>query len=99
MQHFCDANNFPARQVPGISKEMMIMMLQKRFTPEALESQTALELPPRQMLALVVIRNVLNGLHVRLTVANNRTAVQVCAAVNLINGIIKPSQLTCKISQ
>jgi hypothetical protein len=80
---------------------MMIMMLQKRLTPEALESQTALELPRRQMLALVnvVIRNVLNGLHVNLTVANNRTAVQVCAAVNLINGIIAPSRLTCRISQ
>ena len=40
------------------------MMLEKRrLTAEALDAQTAFELPRRQMLALVnvIIRNVLNG--------------------------------------
>lgn len=78
-----------------------MMLEKKRLTAEAMESQTALELPRRQMLALVnvYIRNVLNGLHVTTTVTNNTVAVQVCAAVYAINGIIRPSRLTCKILQ
>lgn len=78
-----------------------MMLEKKRFTSEALATQCALELPPRHMLALVnvVIRNVLNGLHVTVTVSNNRIAVQVCAAVQAINTIIAPTRLTCKILQ
>jgi hypothetical protein len=78
-----------------------MMLEKKRLTTEAMESQTALELPRRQMLALVnvIIRNVLNGLHVRVTVANNNVAVQVCAVVQLINAIIAPTRLTCAIRQ
>lgn len=77
------------------------MLEKRRLTAEAIELQTAVELPRRQMLALVnvVIRNVLNGLHVRITVANNNVAVQVCAAVQLINTIIAPTKLTCAIRQ
>lgn len=78
------------------------MMLEKRrLTAEALDAQTAFELPRRQMLALVnvIIKNVLNGLHVKLTVANNNVAVQVCAAVQAINTIIAPTRLTCTIRQ
>jgi hypothetical protein len=73
------------------------MMLQKRFAANVISQQSALELPPRQMLTLIVIRNVLNGLHVNVNVSNNRVALQVCAAVNAINTIIAPTVLTCRI--
>lgn len=78
-----------------------MMLEKKRLTAEAIESQAAIELPRREMLSLVnvYIRNVLNGLHVRVTVANNNVAVQVCAAVQLINTIIAPTRLTCRIAQ
>ena len=77
------------------------MLEKKRLTAEAVDAQVALELPRRQMLALVnvIIRNVLNGLHVNVTVANNNVAVQVCAVVQAINGIIAPTKLTCAIRQ
>jgi len=77
------------------------MLEKKRLTAEAIQLQTAVELPRRQMLSLVnvYIRNVLNGLHVRVTVANNNVAVQVCAAVQLINTIIAPTRLACRIAQ
>ena len=45
-----------------------------------------------------VITNVLNNLSVSLKVQNNNIAVQVCAAVDLINTIIS-EQLSCAISQ
>lgn len=77
------------------------MLEKKRLSAEAVASQTAVELPRRQMLALVnvIIKNVLNGLHVSITVANNNVGVQVCAAVQLINTIIAPTRLTCLIRQ
>jgi len=72
----------------------------KRLTAEAMQSQVALQLPPRHMLALVnvVIKNVLNGLHIKVVVANNQVAVQVCAVVYAINTIIAPTKLTCRIA-
>jgi hypothetical protein len=73
------------------------MMLQKRFAANVISQQSALELPPRQMLTLIVIRNVLNGLHVNVNVSNNHVALQVCAAVNAINTIIAPTTLTCSV--
>jgi hypothetical protein len=83
------------------SKGEKTMLEKKRLTPEAIVSQTAVELPRREMLALVnvIVRNVLNGLHLRVTVANNNVAVQVCAAVQLINTIIAPTRLACAIRQ
>ena len=77
------------------------MLEKKRLTPQAIESQTAVELPRRQMLALVnvVIKNVLNGLHIRVNVENNNVGVQVCAVVQLINTIIAPTRLTCQVRQ
>ena len=73
----------------------------KRLTSEVMDSQTALELPHRQMLGLitVVITNVLNGLSVDVDVRNNRIAVQVCAAVQAINTILAGESLTCTIGQ
>jgi hypothetical protein len=47
----------------------------------------------------VIIKNVLNGLHIRVTVTNNNVAVQVCAVVQALNAIILPTRLTCAIRQ
>jgi hypothetical protein len=74
------------------------MMLQKRFAANVISQQSALELPARQMLTLIVIRNVLNALHVNVNVTNNHIALQVCAAVNAINTIIAPTVLTCRVT-
>jgi len=76
--------------------------MKKMLTMAEIESQTALELPERKMLALVnvVITNVLNHLSVNIPVQNNRVAVQVCAAVQAINTILGPgSFLSCFIQQ
>jgi len=77
------------------------MLLEKRrLTMEDLEAQTALELPERDMMALVtvVITNVLNNLSVDVDVKNNNVAVQVCAIVNLLNSTIG-TNLTCTTQQ
>lgn len=76
-----------------------MLVEKKRLTAEAMQSQVALQLPPRHMLALVnvVIKNVLNGLHVNIPVTNNQVAVQLCAVVYAINTIIAPTKLTCTI--
>jgi hypothetical protein len=73
----------------------------KLLTLDELESQTALELPDRELMALVnvIITNVLNNLFVSIPVQNNHVAVQVCAAVQAINTIIAPTSLTCTVGQ
>ena len=78
------------------------MLLEKRrVSLEELESQVALELPEREMLALitVIITNVLNNLSIDVDVKNNKVAVQVCAVVNLLNTITSGSPFTCTIQQ
>jgi hypothetical protein len=75
------------------------MLLEKRVpSAEELESQMALELPDRQTLALVVIKNVLNGLHVRINVKDVNVAIQVCAVVDLLQ-TIGVNGLQCRIFQ
>jgi hypothetical protein len=77
-----------------------MLVTKKNLTAEAMQSQTALQLPPRQMLALinVFITNVANNLSIRIPVQNNRVAVQVCAAVSALNTILlSPDKLTCAI--
>ena len=75
-------------------------MSKAMLTPEAIESQAILELPERKLpLVTVVITNVLNNLSVDIDVKNNNVAVQICAAVNLINTILAPASLTCTIGQ
>jgi hypothetical protein len=77
-------------------------LLEKRRRSLAdIDAQAAFELPSRETLALVtvVINNVLNNNTVTVNVNNNHVAVQVCAAVNLINTIIAPTTLTCTIMQ
>jgi len=76
--------------------------MKKMLTMTEIDSQTALELPERRMLGLVtvVITNVLNNLSVDVTVRNNNVAVQICAVVDLLNGILLfGNQLTCTIQQ
>ena len=86
---------------PGKGEKYMLE--KKRLTIDAIESQNAIALPRRNMLALinVLITNVsiLNNNTVTVTVQNNKVAVQVCAAVNAINTIIAPASLTCSIGQ
>ena len=77
-----------------------MLVEKKSLTAEAMQSQTALQLPPRQMLALVnvVIRNVANNLTIRIPVQNNRVGVQVCAIVSALNSIlVSPDRLTCAV--
>ena len=77
------------------------MLLEKqRLSSEELDAQAALELPSRDMmLVTVVINNVLNNLTVDVDVRNVNVAVQVCAAVDLLNTILDGDRLTCTITQ
>jgi hypothetical protein len=77
-----------------------MLLEKKRLTLEDFEAQTALELPERDMMALVtvVITNVLNNLSIDVDVKNNNVAVQVCAIVQLLNAEIGTS-LTCSVQQ
>jgi hypothetical protein len=78
------------------------MMLEKRrLTFDEINAQSAHLLPARQLLTLIVIQNIANGLRVNVTVSNNTVALQVCAAVNAINALFAAqcARLTCKILQ
>jgi hypothetical protein len=77
------------------------MLLEKKaLSLEEIEAQSALELPDREMmLVTVVITNVLNNLSVDIDVRNNKIALQICAAVDLLNTILDGDQLTCEINQ
>jgi hypothetical protein len=63
------------------------------LTPDVIESQSALELPERDMLSLVTLV-ALNGDVTTITVANNDVAVQVCA-----QALSSGDFLRCTISQ
>jgi hypothetical protein len=76
--------------------------MKKLLTPHVLENQSALELPDRQMLALstVVVTNLLNNLDVEINVTRNNVAVQLCAAVELINAeLFTVDTIDCEITQ
>jgi hypothetical protein len=75
--------------------------MKEMLTLEALEAQTALELPEREtMLVTIVITNLLNNLSVDVDVKNNNVAVQVCAIVELIDSdLLGGNVLTCDIQQ
>jgi hypothetical protein len=77
------------------------MLLEKKaLSLEEIEAQSALELPDREMmLVTVVITNVLNNLTVDIDVRNNKIALQICAAVDILNTILDGDQLTCEIQQ
>lgn len=72
------------------------MLEKKALSPEVLEAQTAMELPDREMMALVtvVIGNVNVLRDVEITVRNVDVAAQICASVLSNN-----TQVTCEIQQ
>lgn len=65
----------------------------KPLSLEQIESQSALELPERDMLSLVTLV-ALNGVVTTITVANNDIAVQVCA-----QALSSGDFLSCRITQ
>jgi hypothetical protein len=77
-----------------------MLLEKKKLSFEEIEAQTALELPDREMLALVRIGNVLNGLHIDVDVRDVNVAVQVCAIVEAISvQLLTVDKLTCTILQ
>ena len=72
----------------------------KPLSFEELEAQTALELPDREMmLVTIVIADVLNNIHIPITVQNNKVAVQVCAVVEVLADQLGFPDLTCTVQQ
>jgi hypothetical protein len=62
----------------------------KRLKFEGMESQTALELPERETLQVVVvvnIGNILSGNHITVNVPSVNVAAQVCVLVTAINAL------------
>jgi len=79
----------------------MMTLEKKRLSLDEIDGQTALELPDREMLALinVFITNVLNNLSISIPVQNNNVAVQVCAVVQALNTILIGETLECTVVQ
>jgi len=74
-----------------------MLLEKKKLSFEEIEAQTALELPDREMLALVRIGN---GLHIDVDVRDVNVAVQVCAIVEAISvQLLTVDKLTCTILQ
>lgn len=70
------------------------------MTLDRLNSETAVELPNREMLLVtIVVTNVLNNLSIDIPIRNNNVAVQVCAAVEVISTQLLGDTLTCDIQQ
>ncbi len=68
--------------------------MKKALSIAELDSQTALELPDRElMLVTVVITNLLNNNTVEIDVRNINAAVQICA------GLLNNAPVTCEIQQ
>jgi hypothetical protein len=82
----------------GVSR--MNTVAKRTLTPEVVSTQSAFELPDRQLLALVtvVITNLLNNLSIDVDVRNNNVAVQVCAVVNAITAN-NLAVLSCEVKQ
>jgi hypothetical protein len=71
------------------------MLVEKRMLSDAdLASQTALELPDRELLLVtVVITNLLNNNVVTIDVRNIDIAAQICA------GLLNNARVTCEVLQ
>ncbi len=66
------------------------MVEKRRLNFESMESQTALELPERETLQVVVvvtIANIASGNHITVNALNVNVATQVCALVSAINAL------------
>jgi hypothetical protein len=73
-------------------------MDKRSLTIEELDAEAAFELPDREMLALVVIKNLANNNRISVRVSDNNVAVQVCALVHAISAL-SIDKLTCRITQ
>jgi len=74
--------------------------MKRTLSFEEIEAQSALELPDREMmqLVLVYITNLLNNNTVTVTVSNNKVAAQICAVVTLLSTLVS-TPLGCRIGQ
>ena len=85
----------------------MLLEEKRPLTIDELDSQSAFELPEREMLGLVtiVITNVLNNLSIDVDVKNVNVALQVCAVISDVNAILVDDSgdsvaiLTCDVQQ
>jgi hypothetical protein len=86
------------KESPGMQERRNAMP--EPFAIEELDSQVVAELPDREMLTLVVIRNlsILSNNRIDVRVQNNDVAVQVCALVNAIDALTL-NNLNCRIRQ
>lgn len=79
----------------------MVTQEKRVLTMDDIESQTALELPDRELMALIniAIFDVLNHntVNIPITVQNNHVAVQVCAQVNALATSLPGFQLSCTV--
>ena len=71
-----------------------MLAAKKELSIAELEAQSAMELPDREMMALVIINNVLNNNTVTIDVRNVNVAAQICAAILNNN-----AGLTCEVQQ
>jgi hypothetical protein len=79
---------------------MLLVSEKARLSLEAIESQSALELPHREMLTFVSIGKILSGNHVDIQVTDVNVATAVCANVSAINVLVDNTQnLWCNISE
>jgi hypothetical protein len=91
------------RSIPGDQKKehpMSMVVEKKSLSCTDLAAQTALELPDREMMALVnvVITNLLTGADIlNIDVKNNNIAVQVCAVVVAL-GTALGTPFSCEIA-
>ena len=81
----------------------MLLEEKRPLTVEELERQAALELPERDMMALIniIVFDVIDGgvlNNLTIEVKNNNVAVQVCAVVNLLSSTA-PLELSCTVGQ
>jgi hypothetical protein len=80
---------------------MSAVVEKKSLSYADLEAQTALELPDREMMALVnvVITNLLTGAEIlNIDVKNNNIAVQVCAVVVAL-GTALGTPFSCEVAE
>lgn len=69
-------------------------MAKKTLPGDVLDAQTAVELPDRDMMVVIVIGNLLSGISVDVDVRNVNVAAQICAAILAVD-----SPVTCEIQQ
>jgi len=77
----------------------MVTMEKKSLSLADIEAQNAVELPDRETLAVLVSCLAVCTGDITIDVKNNNVAVQVCATVQALNGLIFPTALSCRVVQ